>query len=283
MSVGVSAVIAAMPRQLPGFVSLRYVDLDQLGVSASPLAVLDDFRVRDMPFSPHPHAGFAAVTYVFEDSECGVRSRTSSGVDLAVGPGGIVWTESGSGVVHEEIPAEKGRELHGIQLFVNVSSMHKLAPPWVLHLHPDHVPVFQTDEGDRIRVVVGSFGGLVSPLVPIEPFTLLDAELQRETSTDIPPSRNAVIYVLSGSLAIRAGGRPYQVGDGHAIAFRGNGAGLDIKTLLRAHFLYLSGVEIDEPVVAEGPFIMNDVAQIESAISRYRSGAMGELAPLSRR
>ena len=282
MSVEVSAVIAAMPRQLPGFVSLRYVDLERLGVSGSPLAVLDDFRVRDMPFSPHPHAGFAAVTYVFEDSECGVRSRTSSGVDLTVGPGGIVWTESGSGVVHEEIAAEKGRELHGIQLFVNVSSMHKLAPPRVLHLQPDHVPVFQTDDGDRIRVVVGSFGGLVSPL-PIEPFTLLDGELQRETSIDLPPSHNAVIYVLSGSLVIRAGGRDQEVDGGHAIALRGNGAGLTIKSPPRAHFLFLSGVEIDEPVVAEGPFIMNDVAQIESAIARYRSGAMGELAPLSRR
>jgi redox-sensitive bicupin YhaK (pirin superfamily) len=283
MSVELSAAIAAMPRQLPGFVSLRYVDLERLGVSASPIAVLDDFRVRDMPFSPHPHAGFAAVTYVFEDSECGVRSRTSSGVDLTVEPGGIVWTESGSGVVHEEIPAEKGRELHGIQLFVNVGSMHKLAAPRVLHLQPDHVPVFHTHDDERVRVVVGSFDGVVSPLVPIEPFTLLDAELQRETSTDLPPSHNAVIYVLSGSLVIRAGGRNQEVDGGHAIALRGNGAGVTIKSFPQAHFLYLSGVEIEEPVVAEGPFIMNDVAQIESALARYRSGAMGELAPLSRR
>jgi redox-sensitive bicupin YhaK (pirin superfamily) len=97
--------------------------------TTSPLAVLDDFRVGGLPFSPHPHAGFAAVTYVLEDSPGGVRSRASSGIDLVVGPGGIVWTHAGSGVVHEEIPAVPGRELHGLRLFVNLSSKHKLTPP----------------------------------------------------------------------------------------------------------------------------------------------------------
>ncbi|MGZ4435795.1 MAG: pirin family protein, partial [Trebonia sp.] len=117
MSIYFSPVIAAKPRSLPGFSSLLYVDLDALGVAASPLAVLDDFRVPGLPFSPHPHAGFAAVTYVLEDSPGDLRSRASSGADLTVGPGGIVWTHAGSGVVHEEIPAVPGRELHGVQIF----------------------------------------------------------------------------------------------------------------------------------------------------------------------
>src|SRR5271165_1281061 len=88
MSIQFSPVIAAKQRPLPGFSSLLYVDLDTLGVPASPVAVLDDFRVPGLPFSPHPHAGFAAVTYVFEDSPGDLRSRASSGADLTVGPGG---------------------------------------------------------------------------------------------------------------------------------------------------------------------------------------------------
>ncbi|MGZ5978906.1 MAG: pirin-like C-terminal cupin domain-containing protein, partial [Isosphaeraceae bacterium] len=32
------------------------------------------------------------------------------------------------------------------------------------------------------------------------------------------------------------------------------------------------------PVVASGPFIMNDRAQIDDAIARYRAGRMGKLA-----
>lgn len=41
------------------------------------------------------------------------------------------------------------------------------------------------------------------------------------------------------------------------------------------------GPEIREPVVSEGPFIMNNQSQIEQAVARYRRGAMGNLAPLS--
>ena len=88
MPIQFSRPVAARRRALPGFSSLLYVDLEELGVAASPLAVLDDFRVPGLPFSPHPHAGFAAVTYVFEDSPGDLRSRASLGADLTVGQAG---------------------------------------------------------------------------------------------------------------------------------------------------------------------------------------------------
>jgi redox-sensitive bicupin YhaK (pirin superfamily) len=47
-----------------------------------------------------------------------------------------------------------------------------------------------------------------------------------------------------------------------------------------ARFLLPSGAEINEPVVVDGPFIMNDRLQIEAASARYRTGEMGYLAPL---
>ncbi len=280
MSIHFSPVIAAKPRSLPGFSSLLYVDLDALGVAASPLAVLDDFRVPGLPFSPHPRAGFAAVTYVLEDSPGDLRSRASSGADLTVGPGGIVWTHAGSGVVHEEIPAVPGRELHGVQIFVNLSAKNKLTAPQVLHLDPGQVPQWHCGAGDRVRVVVGSFDGLSSPLVPAEPFTLLDVRLQREISFNLPAGHNAVVYILTGYVVVRADGHQEKVDGGHALAFRGNGR-VTFEALPPSHFLLLSGTEIGEPVVAEGPFIMNEPSQIEAAAARFRAGAMGQLAPLS--
>jgi len=43
---------------------------------------------------------------------------------------------------------------------------------------------------------------------------------------------------------------------------------------------FLSGAEIREPVVVDGPFIMNDRSQIDAVAARYRAGAMGALAAL---
>jgi redox-sensitive bicupin YhaK (pirin superfamily) len=198
MSPQFSPVVAAHQRALPGFTSLLYVDLQELGVAASPVAVLDDFRVTGMPVSPHPHAGFAAATYLLEDSPGGLRSRASSGADLFVGPGGIVWTQAGSGIMHEEVPAVHGRELHGLQIFVNLSSRDKLAAPQVLSLAPDEVPEWRSGAGDRVRVVVGTFEDITSPLIPAEPFTLLDVTLSQDISIDLQAGYNAVAYVLSG-------------------------------------------------------------------------------------
>src|SRR5579871_6953340 len=98
---------AAIPEQQQGEhdFSIRSIDLQSLGTAASPVVVLDNFRVRGRPFPPHPHAGFSAVTYVFEDSRGDLRSRDSLGNDFVTGPGGVVWTQAGRGVIHEELPA----------------------------------------------------------------------------------------------------------------------------------------------------------------------------------
>jgi redox-sensitive bicupin YhaK (pirin superfamily) len=285
MSIEFSRIIAVQPRPLPGFTALQYVDLDALGVTASPLAVLDDFRVAGLPFSPHPHAGFAAVTYVFEDSPGAVRSRASSGADLTVGPGGVVWTHAGSGVVHEEVPAVRGRQLHGLQLFVNLSAKNKLSAPQVLYLDSGQVPEWRSDTGDRVRVVTGSFGGVSSPLVTVEPFTFLDVRLLEEISVDLPAAYNAVVYVLAGEVTVGAGGHQEKTDGGHALALRGGGSGgrVTFTAVPPTHLLVLAGAEIREPVVSEGPFVMNTPEQIDDAIARYRRGAMGNLAPLTER
>jgi redox-sensitive bicupin YhaK (pirin superfamily) len=282
MSVQFSPVVDAQARRIPAFSALQYIDLEALGVHASPLAVVDDFRVQELPFSAHPHAGFAAVTYVFEDSPGAVRSRTSTGADLVVGPGGIVWTNAGSGIIHEEVPAQPGWELHGLQLFVNLTAKNKLSAPRVLYLEGDDVPEWESDAGDRARVVVGAFDGVSSPLVPDEPFTLLDVELRDQMQYAVEPAHNTVLYVLDGSLSVRAGARDYLqfLSGGQALALSG-GPMVTFEAVRPAHFVVLCGAEIDEPVVEKGPFIMNDRSQIEAAMARYRSGEMGGLSPSS--
>jgi redox-sensitive bicupin YhaK (pirin superfamily) len=283
MSAKFSPVVAAQQRHIPGFNSLSYIDLEELGVANSPIAVLDDFRVDSPPFSPHPHAGFAAVTYVFEDSAAGVRSRSSSGANLVVGPGGIVWSHAGRGVVHEEVPDVPGHELHGVQIFVNVSAQNKFSDPAVLHLDSADVPEWRDGTGSRVRVVVGRFEDVISPLIPVEPFTLLDVALRGELSFPLPSRHNAVIYMRTGTVAMLAGDSEATVGESHAVAIRTDGEGVTLVALEPSELLILAALEIDEPFVVDGPFIMNDRQQVAAAVERFRTGAMGALEPLPNR
>jgi redox-sensitive bicupin YhaK (pirin superfamily) len=83
---------------------------------------------------------------------------------------------------------------------------------------------------------------------------------------------------MSGAVAARVKGGERQLTAGHAAAIGGDEAIITLAAGKAAHVLILSGVELREPVVASGPFIMNDRAQIDDAITRYRAGRMGQLA-----
>ena len=280
MSVRFTSIVPARTRNHGGGFSLKAVSLHDLAEAASPVTVLDDFRVRDQPFSPHPHAGFSAVTYVFEDSNGSLRSRDSLGNDVVVGPGGLVWTQAGRGVIHQEVPADE-RELHGLQLFVNLSAKNKLVEPRMLKLDPCAVPEWQNEEtGDRVRVVVGSYGGHLSPLVPAEPFTFLDVRLRKAITFDLKSGHNALVYLVGGAIRLRSGAREQRMAGGHGIALYGEGGSVEIAALAPSHLIILGGPDLNDPIVVDGPFIMNEPAQIEAALERYRSGRMGHLEPI---
>ena len=43
-------------------------------------------------------------------------------------------------------------------------------------------------------------------------------------------------------------------------------------------FEILNSLRIKEPIVGQGPFVMNTLAEIDQAIDDYRNGRMGRLA-----
>lgn len=279
MTILISDAVTAKDRSHGPHLKVKSIDVGALGQLASPICLLDDFRVSGTPFGPHPHAGFSQITYVFPDSPGANRSRDSLGNDIVVGPGGIVWTQAGSGMLHQEMPADSSRELHGLQVFVNLSAKSKGIAPRVLHLPAEGVPIWQKADGSAVRVVVGSFGTVSSPLTPEEPFDLLDIELQGQIVFDLAAGRNAFVYVLQGTVSIFFEERERAIRSGHALAFSGDGR-VTFAASRAANFLILSGLNIREPVLVQGPFIMNDRSQMEQAFARLQAGKMGHLDPL---
>lgn len=256
----------------------RQVDLNSLGASASPLVAMDHYRMSAPTFAPHPHAGFSAVAYVFEDSPGGLRNRDSLGHDFVVGPGEVVWTQAASGVVHEESPEVTGREVHGIQLFINLKRAHKLLAPAVFRLERDQVAEWRSADGDRVRVVAGAFGAVRSAIEPIEPFQLLDVALRKRLVLDVPAGWNAVVYVVSGTVRASADGQDRVVDAACAVTAHGDGGRVTLEADAPAHLVVLSGPENQEPIATYGPFIMNDQAQLIAAVERFQAGQMGQLA-----
>lgn len=277
MAVRFSHPLWAVQRGNREVFSVNSLDLHEHGLVSSPLVLIDEFRVQGRPFAPHPHAGFSAVTYILEDSPSRLRSRDSLGGDHVVGPGGLVWTQAGRGVMHEELPADPGGQLHGIQFFVNTSRVNKGLAPEVFALTPDRAPVWLGPGNDRVRVMVGGFGDLKSPLVPADPFTLLDITLETRIDLTLEQGEIGLIYGLTGPISIEAPGAAARLRQGQAIEVRGQGA-FSLHGGPNARVLFLAGVEIKEPVFRQGPFIMCTQGEIAAANARFARGEMGWLA-----
>ena len=123
-----------------------------LGDSVDPFLQIDHFFMSKPIFSPHPHAGFSAVTYMFEDSEGSFVNRdTMSAQDsVLIKPGDLHWTQAGSGMVHEEKPTEPG-VCHGLQIFVNLTAENKFSKPQAFHR--EH-PTFTVSKNAQSRIMV---------------------------------------------------------------------------------------------------------------------------------
>lgn len=286
MSLKFSQVIEAAKTSHGGNFSVHRLDTGRLAGFIEPIVGFDHFRMSGPTFAPHPHAGFSAVSYLFQDSAGALRNRDSLGHDLVVEPGGLVWTQTGSGVIHEEFPAENGREVHGLQLFVNLGSRYKSLAPQVFHIASPKVPALEDDAGNRIRVLSGQIGSaepLISPISPAEPFDFLDASLSGQWIYRVPRDRNVLVYVLAGEVLVAAGGGSRSLAAHQAVGIRGQEDGLNLRfdAATPSHLLVLSGTDPREPVAQYGPFIMNTRSELEQAYERYRDGLMGRLAPLS--
>lgn len=254
---------------------------DQLG-SLDPFINLDDFRMSQPFFGPHPHAGFSVMTYLFEDSPGAFVNRDSLGDHSRIEPGGLHWTQAGRGVQHEEVPEVAGVEGHGLQMWVDHAAADRLVPPCSYHLDASEVPEARPSPGARVRVLVGAFGDVEGAFVPVPRITLLDVHLDAGAVVEVPATsdRSALLLVIGGSgdtgpaqapVALRAHDAAVFAQDGDHIVLRAGPSGM--------HALVGHGVPFGGPTLFGGPFVMSSPEQLADAAQRYRAGEMGRLDP----
>jgi redox-sensitive bicupin YhaK (pirin superfamily) len=164
------------------------VGQQNLGGSIAPFLQLDHYFMSQPTFAEHPHQGFSAVTYMFEDSVGSFFNEDSQGDRSTIAPGDLHWTQAGSGIRHNETPIEPGKVCHGIQMFVDLPAIDKTLPGKAFHLTAAQIPVYTTDDGGRVRVVVGSANGVTSPLEISTRIRFLDVSL---------PADGAIVHELA--------------------------------------------------------------------------------------
>jgi redox-sensitive bicupin YhaK (pirin superfamily) len=246
-----------------------------------PFITADHFRMWQPTFGPHPHAGFSAVTYLFDDSETGFRNRDSRGQQNHIAPGDLHWTLAGSGLLHEEIPMVPGQVAHGLQIFVNLPAAAKHTAPAALHVAAAAMPRLQL--GDAVaKLVFGQWPGPQGVVLAAEPMpapgdaTLLDLWLPAggQVTLQLPAAQQGLLLGIEGAAELAGHTAPaWALAAGATTTLRAPASG-PVRVAL------LAGTPWREPLFMQGPFGMANAADLQHAMARFRAGDMGHLAPL---
>ena len=111
-----------------------------------------------LDIGPHPHIGLQTVTWLVDGQ---ALHRDSLGSEQVIAPGQLNLMTAGAGVSHaEEATGHYRGTLEGIQLWVAQPNATRSGAPAFEH----HTDLPQGDlDGGVATVLVGDFGGLVSP------------------------------------------------------------------------------------------------------------------------
>lgn len=225
----------------------------------------------------HPHKGFETVTIAYKGS---VAHHDSSGNSGIINAGDVQWMTAGEGILHKEYHEEsfskKGGPFEMVQLWVNLPAKDKSAAPHYQALTAAGMgKIVLPENGGEVNVIAGNFNGITGPAQTYTAINLFDIKLNEgaEVITFIPERHNTGLLVVNGSIVVNG-----EIAAEHSfVLFADQGEEIKITASRNSVILLLSGEPINEPIVSYGPFVMNTEAEIEQAISDFRSGKFGVL------
>jgi len=236
--------------------------------------------VSNNPFDlgPHPHRGFEPITLLFKGEQL---HRDSLGNESIVKAGDVQWTTAGRGIIHSEGPTkafvEKGGDLEGIQLWLNLPAKDKMIPAAYQHVKSDDFEVVK-NEKVTLKVVAGELNGVKGAIrtqTDVNVFTV-SAFAEGTMQVALPKSHEALIYVIDGEVLIN-NDLSLSKGAIQMASFNKDGDVFSFAALKDCTLLILSGEPINEKVTQYGPYVMNTQTEIMEAMRDFQQGKMGYL------
>jgi redox-sensitive bicupin YhaK (pirin superfamily) len=229
-----------------------------------------------LPFGPHPHRGMETVTFILAGD---IMHKDSSGHESVIEAGGIQWMTVGKGLIHAEVSSAKfkkeGGPLEILQLWVNLPAKLKMTEPRYIGLQKEEITVFNLSEGKAsIQLIAGEWGenkGSFPTLFPIF-LSTIHLKPKAKITKHIPISENIFFYVVSGKVEIMGKEIPYR----NLIEFNNEAEELVFEATEDAVVILGHAPPFNEPLVAQGPFVMNSQEEIMQAYRDYQTGKFGE-------
>lgn len=251
------------------------------GVDISPFLLLDyagpaEFAPSERPrgVGQHPHRGFETVTIVYQGE---VEHKDNAGNSGKIGPGDVQWMTAARGILHEEFHGQdfskKGGTLEMIQLWVNLPANFKMSTPHYQEILSSHIPIVELDDnGSILRVIAGNYADIHGAAKTFTPVNLWDLRIKMGYKIDklqLPLGSNTMLLVLKGTVLIN---NITSVKEKELVFFEREDGYIALESASDSMILILNGEPINEPIVGQGPFVMNTKDEIDKAFRDYRTG-----------
>ncbi|MFL1897241.1 pirin family protein [Aquimarina sp. 2-A2] len=273
---------------------------DQLGPDASlqgrnlgqDFIEKDGFRMyhgTSVPgFPAHPHRGFETVTIVQKGL---VDHSDSLGAAGRFGNGDVQWMTAGSGVQHSEMfPLLNKNDKNPFLLFqiwLNLPKKSKFVAPHFKMLWHEDIPIVTKQDTNGLKTTVtliaGTLNGVTAPdsapdswaSDPNNNVAIWTVVMEPGATFTLPTTSQSTsqsLYFFKGGELVTEG---FTIPAGHRIITNPSVPLTLVNGAIESHFLLLQGNPINEPVVQQGPFVMNTRAEISEAITTYQKTDFG--------
>jgi redox-sensitive bicupin YhaK (pirin superfamily) len=227
----------------------------------------------------HPHRGIATLTYLLSGS---AEHFDSFGNNATVHSGGAQWMNAGNGIIHNEKisidPLYPHIKPHGFQFWINMPAKIKLQSPEYISFQNYDIPrIILPNEAGYLKVIVGEYLGLVSIIPQYLPHFLYHIHLNQgqSWSISIPKKIECALFLVNAEILVN--GQKIQMAEFAEFDREFGEINIQNNSNEAVDLLFFGGETYTEPIIAEGPFVMNSKAEIALAYKDYFAGKYGEI------
>eukprot|EP00238_Polyblepharides_amylifera_P014455 CAMPEP_0196591066 /NCGR_PEP_ID=MMETSP1081-20130531/68423_1 /TAXON_ID=36882 /ORGANISM="Pyramimonas amylifera, Strain CCMP720" /LENGTH=240 /DNA_ID=CAMNT_0041914325 /DNA_START=407 /DNA_END=1129 /DNA_ORIENTATION=- len=208
--------------------------------------------------------------------------RDSTGVKQRYGKESAQWMTAGRGMLHEEMwdTSLPSHELY--QIWVNLPSASKMAPPRSQLIGDEvtlghslgPIPTHHNSEC-TVRVLGGSYGNTHSPVQTHSPIFIFRVTVQPggKFQHSMPPDHSCTLYVRRGKAVVTG----EEVGTFSTAFLDNTGEIVEVVNEGKDEldFLLLGGQRLKEPIATGGSMVMTNDSEISQAYENYNKGTFG--------
>ncbi len=227
----------------------------------------------------HPHRGIATLSYILQGQ---IEHFDSAGNTATMRSGGAQWMKAGNGVIHDEnINYDShinNKVVEGFQFWINLPAKNKTESPAHMAIQAEEIPKKELEnESGWIKVIVGNYEELCSRVPDYSEQFLYHIHLKVGKQFSINMKDKIEVAAFLPTQNARINDTEFQAGE--FVEFGRRAGKIEIKNSSEKaiDIILFGGEEYKEPMVAQGPFVMNFVEEIAEAYKDFQVGKYGQI------